>query len=80
MVPGAVARGTLQLPDLDILASGSDVEWDVVPQMQVTLNTRQHIMLNAGVRTPLYYAEKRETKVIFYLLWDWFDGGLREGW
>lgn len=62
------------------LVSGADVDWDAVPQTQVTLNTRQHIMLNAGIRAPLNNTEDRDTKVIVYLLWDWFDGGLREGW
>src|SRR5690606_25854453 len=32
------------------VTSGSQVNWDLVPQMQVTLNTRQHIMFNAGVQ------------------------------
>jgi hypothetical protein len=62
------------------LVSGADLHWDAVPQMQVTLNTRQHIMLNAGVRMPLNHTADRDTQVIVYLLWDWFDGGLREGW
>jgi hypothetical protein len=22
----------------------------------------------------------RPTQVFFYLIWDWFDGGLRDGW
>jgi mono/diheme cytochrome c family protein len=62
------------------LADGAETDWDIAPQMQVTLNTRQHVMLNAGVRTPLNNREDRETQVIVYLLWDWFDGGLFAGW
>lgn len=54
--------------------------WDIVPQVQVTLNTRQHIMLNVGVRTPLNAREGRYPRLMVYLLWDWFDGGLRDGW
>ena len=42
--------------------SGADTNWDVVPQCQVTLNTRQHIMLNIGVRTPLNNTEGRSTQ------------------
>jgi hypothetical protein len=37
-------------------------------------------MLNFGVRTPVTDTAERDTKVIVYLLWDWFDGGLTEGW
>ncbi len=62
------------------LTSGADIEWDVVPQFQVTLNTRQHIMANFGVRIPASDSSTRETQFVFYLLWEWFDGGIRDGW
>jgi mono/diheme cytochrome c family protein len=62
------------------LVSESTTHWDVVPQMQVTLNVRQHVMLNAGARIPLNDSETRDTRYLVYLLWDWFDGGLTEGW
>lgn len=62
------------------LASGEDVNWDLVPQFQVTLNTRQHVMLNAGVRIPMNDTDVRETQALVYILWDWFDGGLFAGW
>lgn len=58
---------------------GASTEWDILPQMQVSLNTRQHVLLNAGVRIPLDDSA-RSTTVIFYLLWDWFDGGFFQGW
>lgn len=61
------------------LESGTQTHWDLVPQMQVTLNTRQHVMLNVGVRVPLDDAS-RDAQVSVYLLWDWFDGGFFEGW
>ena len=54
--------------------------WDVVPQMQVTLSRRQHIMVNVGVRLPLNERADRGTEVLTYFLWDWFDGGLFDGW
>ncbi|HJN47102.1 MAG TPA: cytochrome c, partial [Acidobacteriota bacterium] len=54
--------------------------FDVLPQVQVTLNTRQHIMANVGVRLPVNRTEGRPTQIIFYLLWEWFDGGLFDGW
>jgi cytochrome c5 len=56
------------------------VAWDLIPQMQVTLNTRQHVMLNVGVRLPLTHASERSTQLLVYVLWDWFDGGLFSGW
>ena len=61
-------------------ASDAIVEYSVVPQMQVTLNKRQHIMFNVGVRAPLNERDSRTTQVMFYFLWDWFDGTLLEGW
>lgn len=51
-----------------------------VPQLQVTLNTRQHVMANIGLRVPLTNASERETELVLYVLWDWFDGGLLDGW
>ncbi|MYC88798.1 MAG: cytochrome c [Gemmatimonadales bacterium] len=62
------------------LADGAQPQWDLVPQMQVTLNTRQHVMLNVGVRVPLTDADVRSTQFLVYFLWDWFDGGLFDGW
>lgn len=62
------------------LVRGEKVDWDLLPQLHVTLSKRQHIMANFGVRFPLTSAGTRTTEIMFYLLWDWFDGGLREGW
>jgi hypothetical protein len=53
---------------------------DIVPQLQVALNKRQHVRLSVGVRTPVNNTVGRDTQLVFYVLWDWFDGGLREGW
>ena len=62
------------------LQGGQPVLWDVVPQMQVTLSKRQHIMINAGVRLPINERSGRGTQVLTYFLWDWFDGGLFSFW
>jgi mono/diheme cytochrome c family protein len=59
---------------------GSDLAWDLVPQVQVTLSRRQHVRLAAGVRLPVTDADERPAEAAVYLLWDWFDGGLLEGW
>jgi len=61
-------------------ASDADITYSIVPQIQITLNKRQHIMFNIGVRAPLNERDTRTTQVIFYVLWDWFDGTLFEGW
>lgn len=62
------------------LESGADIEWDLVPQLQITLSRRQHVIASVGVRVPISQRSERETEMLFYLLWDWFDGGVREGW
>lgn len=62
------------------LGSGHEVQWDLIPQFQVSLNARQHILLNVGVRVPLTEADERHTAILFYVFWDWFDGSLFEGW
>ena len=62
------------------LEEGSETEWDVLPQIQVSLSTRQHVLLNVGVRTPISQRSERQTSVLVYLLWDWFDGGFLSGW
>lgn len=62
------------------LAQGEPTHWDLLPQLQVTLNARQHVRLNVGVRIPLDDADVRSTEILFYFLWDWFDGGLSDGW
>ena len=62
------------------LASGKKTKWDVVPQFQVSLNTRQHVLAGIGFRVPATDSSTRDTQFVFYLLWDWFDGGVLEGW
>jgi mono/diheme cytochrome c family protein len=62
------------------LEDGATTHWDLVPQVQVTLNTRQHLRLNVGWRTPLNDRAGRSSRFLVYFLWDWFDGGLRDGW
>jgi mono/diheme cytochrome c family protein len=72
-------------PMVEVLAArpledGAKAEWDVVPQMQVTLSRRQHIAFSFGARLPLSNRDARPTTFMAYLLWDWFDGGFFEGW
>lgn len=79
------AFGRAWSPMIEVLAArelvaGEPVLWDVVPQMQVTLNTRQHLMMNFGFRLPVNERQGRHTQFLVYFLWDWFDGGLFDGW
>jgi hypothetical protein len=77
--------GRLWSPMIEVVgdrafAAGELMNIDVVPQMQVTLNRRQHVRANAGVQIPVSNREGRSKSFVFYLLWDWFDGSLFEGW
>jgi mono/diheme cytochrome c family protein len=62
------------------MADGEPLLWDAVPQLQVTLSRRQHIMISGGVRTPINRRSGRDTQFVGYFLWDWFDGGLFQFW
>jgi hypothetical protein len=63
------------------LEEGKSIAWDLVPQLQVSLSKRQHILFAAGVQIPLTDTETRKPQVVFYLPWDWFDGDLiGSGW
>ncbi len=79
--------GRVWTPMLEFIGTGvlpksgaNAFEADLVPQLQVTLSRRQHMKLGAGVRIPLTDTSQRPTRVVVYLLWDWFDGGFFEGW
>jgi mono/diheme cytochrome c family protein len=62
------------------LVDGASTKWDVVPEMQVTISRRQHIRANVGFSKPIANTTGRSSQVIFYLLWDWADGKLTQGW
>ena len=71
-------------PMVEILGSGGfeGGPWplDVMPEVHVTLNQRQHVMATVGVRIPVTETAGRHPQIMCMLLWDWFDGGLFEGW
>jgi mono/diheme cytochrome c family protein len=70
-------------PMVELLAAkavGAPTDWDIVPQLQVSLSGLQHVLLNAGVRIPVKQPESRHKALMVYLLWDWFDGGLASNW
>ncbi len=64
------------------LTSGVATVVDLVPQVQVSLNTRQHVLANVGVLVPVGDVSdtKRPIRLLAYVLLDWFDGGFLEGW
>ena len=77
--------GRLWAPMVEFLAhrnlqDGAKTDWDVMPEMQVTLSKRQHVRFNAGLRIPATNTAGRDMQVMFYVLWDWQDGKLLEGW
>ena len=77
--------GRMWSPMCEFLASrnledGAKTDWDILPEMQVTISRRQHIRANLGLRIPATNTSGRQKQVMFYLLWDWADGKLTEGW
>jgi mono/diheme cytochrome c family protein len=70
-------------PMIEVLVakpSSGSAEWDVVPQMQVSLSKLQHILISVGARIPVNEREERKPQFLTYFLWDWFDGGLFQFW
>ncbi len=77
--------GRLWSPMLEFLArrdlvDAARTDWDILPQMQVTISRRQHIRGDLGVRIPASNTAGRPVQLMLYLLWDWGDGRLNEGW
>jgi len=71
--------GRLWSPMVEFLASrnfapGEKTNWDVLPEMQVTVSRRQHVRVGFGVREPFTNTSGRTPQVLFYLLWDRADG------
>jgi mono/diheme cytochrome c family protein len=62
------------------LEGGVPTAVDVVPQIQISLNTRQHVLANVGLLVPATETSGRSVRLLAYLLLDWFDGGFFEGW
>lgn len=65
--------------DRDIV-KGVSTNWDVVPQIQIPLNKRMHVLASVGYRVPVNNRDGRQRQFLFYGLWDWMDGGLLKGW
>jgi hypothetical protein len=62
------------------LVSGATTNWDVVPEIQIPISKRMHILANVGVRIPVNNTADRPKQFLIYLLWDYVDGTLKQGW
>ena len=62
------------------LVGGARTNWDIVPQLQIPLNKRMHVLASVGYRIPVNNTDGRQRQLMFYGLWDWMDGGLFQGW
>jgi len=62
------------------LVRGGTTNWDVVPELQIPLSKRMHILVSVGLRIPANHTGDRPKQMLFYALWDWMDGGLTQGW
>lgn len=62
------------------LVDGAKTDWDIMPEMQVTVSRRQHIRVDVGYRKPVSDTAGRTPSLNFYVLWDWADGRFWEGW
>jgi mono/diheme cytochrome c family protein len=62
------------------LVSGATTNWDIVPELQIPMSKRMHILGSIGFRIPVNNTASRQRQVMFYVLWDWADGRLTEGW
>lgn len=61
------------------LEFGERAQWDLVPELLVTLSRRQHVMASCGVRVPLTL-RSRSPAVMASLLWEWSQGSVFSGW
>ena len=45
-----------------------------MPEIQIPISKRMHILGNVGFRIPVNNTADRPKQVMFYVLWDWVDG------
>jgi hypothetical protein len=61
-------------------ATGAKTNWDIIPQMQIPISKRMHILASLGLRIPMNNTAERAKQLMFYVLWDFVDGTLKQGW
>ena len=62
------------------LVTGADNNWNIVPEIQIPVSKRLHILGNIGYYIPVNHTADRPKQLMFYLLWDFADGKVTEGW
>ena len=67
------------LADRDLVA-GARTNWDAAPEIQIPISKRMHILASVGVRIPMNNTADRPKQFLIYLLWDYADGTLKQGW
>ncbi len=77
---GHAVTPMIELTGSTTIKAGAAPDWNWHPQIQVPLNVRQHVSINIGASLPVNDFAGREKRILFYILWDWFDGGFFEGW
>jgi mono/diheme cytochrome c family protein len=77
---GRIFSPMVELLGAVALEEGAAPELDLVPQFQIALSTRQHVLLGVAARIPLDQGTGRHVGVWTYVLWDWFDGSFTQGW
>jgi len=77
--------GRAWTPMMELIADrdfekGASTNWSVIPQIQIPISKRLHILGSVGVSLPVNNTADRQKQLMFYLLWDFADGTLKEGW
>jgi mono/diheme cytochrome c family protein len=62
------------------LVKGAPNNWTIVPELQIPLSKRLHVLGGIGYAIPANHTEDRQRQAMFYVLWDFADGKLTEGW
>lgn len=69
-----------ELQSVRELSNDAVAAWGFMPQIQLAISKRKHVRANFGVLMPMNDLASRPMQSMGYLLWDWYDGGLSEGW
>jgi mono/diheme cytochrome c family protein len=62
------------------LVTGAKNNLDIVPEMQFPLSKRLHVLGSIGFKIPVNNTAGRPKQLMFYLLWDYADGKVTQGW
>jgi hypothetical protein len=62
------------------LVKGAPNNWTILPGIQIPLSKRLHVLAGVGYAIPANHTEERQRQAMFYVLWDFADGKLTQGW